>query len=83
MQTRHFVFFATVTTRMPDRYFFGLFSRLKGKEVALAWFEQQGNHDNPQFFEPVGWVSWAVCMAEVENWNEALQRPRHLARELG
>ena len=54
--------------------FFGLLSRSKGKDAALAWFEQQGNRDHPQFFEPVGWVSWAVCMAEVDKWEEASQR---------
>ena len=54
--------------------FFGLLSRSKGKDAALAWFEQQGNRDRPQFFEPVGWVSWAVCMAEVDKWEEGSQR---------
>ena len=54
--------------------FFGLLSRSKGREAALAWFQQQGNHDDPQFFEPAGWVSWAAVMGEVKNWNEASQR---------
>ena len=51
--------------------FFGLLSRSKGEEAALSWFRQQVNHDDPQFFEPIGWVAWAICMARLKNWEEA------------
>ena len=53
---------------------FGLLSRSQGKDTALTWFEQQDNHDDPQFFTSFGWLSWAVCMAQRERWMEASQR---------
>ena len=53
---------------------FGLLSRSEGKSIALSWFERQANRGDPQFFEPIGWVSWALCMAELEKWEEASER---------
>ena len=53
---------------------FGLLSRSEGKTAAMSWFESQGNHNDPHFFEPVGWVSWGLCMAELEKWQEASKR---------
>ena len=53
---------------------FSLLSRVKGKADALAWFEQQDNRNDPQFFTPFGWAKWAICACEYEKWDEALAR---------
>jgi len=53
---------------------FGLLRRLKDKQAALAWFEEQDGNDDPRFFSPAGWINWAICAAELDRWEEACQR---------
>ena len=49
-------------------------TRFRGQREALAWFEQQKERDNPQFFTAVGWRNWALYMAKERRWEEACQR---------
>ena len=49
-------------------------ARFRGQREALAWFEQQEERDNPQFFTAVGWRNWALYMAKERRWEEACQR---------
>ena len=49
-------------------------TRFRGQREALAWFEQQEERDNPQFFTAVGWRNWALYIAKERRWEEACQR---------
>ena len=51
---------------------FRLLSRLKGKDTALKWFDQQDDRDNRHFFTPFGWAQWAMYACENKKWEEAL-----------
>ena len=53
---------------------FGILSRSRGKDSAISWFENQDNQNDPHFFEPIGWVSWSLCMGELDRWEEASDR---------
>lgn len=51
-----------------------LVRRVKGADDALNWFDQQDGKDDSGFFTSAGWLNWAVLMAELEQWEEALLR---------
>ena len=53
---------------------FGLLRRVKGPNAALRWIQQQEGKNDSGFFAPSGWLNWAVLMAELERWEEALRR---------
>ena len=58
----------------PRTALFALLIRAQGRHDALAWYAEQAAPDDSQFFTPVGWKNWAVCMAKVGRWTEAAQR---------
>ena len=49
----------------PRTALFALLIRAQGRHDALAWYAEQAAPDDGQFFTPVGWKNWAVCMAKV------------------
>ena len=51
-----------------------LLVRSKGDNDALDWFEKQKNHNEPEFFKAIGWVSWAKSMVKLGKWEEAAQQ---------
>ena len=53
---------------------FSLLLRVKGKEAAFDWCNQQDNHKQTEFFTPVGWVNWAILMADSGEWEKAAKR---------
>ena len=58
---------------------FMVIRRSRNCEAALDWwrdFESEGE----DFFTPIGWHNWAVCMAQVERWEEAASRLRGFDR---
>lgn len=53
---------------------FGLLARTRGADAALSAVAEEVNTGEPGFFTPLGWSSWADCMAEVGRWDEAAER---------
>ena len=49
-------------------------ARIRGKNDALTWFDSIRDDHTPDFLTAPGWHTWAVCMAEVERWEEATAR---------
>ena len=50
---------------------FTVLNRRKGKEAALAWFEEQPKHTDVDFFTGIGWSNVAVTLSEQGMWESA------------
>lgn len=50
---------------------FALLARLKDERDALDWFQEQENHNEPDFVTSIGWFNWAMIMAKLGKWKEA------------
>jgi hypothetical protein len=54
--------------------FFVTLFRTRGKETALSWFDNQSGRDSAGFLTAVGWSNVAICLAEMDRWEEAASR---------
>ena len=53
---------------------FSMLDRTRGEQKALAWFDQQENKDNRDFFTGIGWLNLAISLAKAGRWEEAANR---------
>ena len=53
---------------------FGVLVRSHEAHTALEEFADRVNSADAGFFTSVGWITWALCMADVNRWQEAAER---------
>ena len=53
---------------------FSLLARNFCESRALEWYSENNDLNNAEFFTPVGWKNWAICMARLERWDETIQQ---------
>ena len=54
---------------------FGMLVRVRDEHAALGWYANGNPSGESTFFTPLGWRTWAYCMAKTGKWEEAA---RHL-----
>ena len=53
---------------------FSLLARNISESRALEWYSEKNDLNNAEFFTPVGWKNWAICMASAKRWDETTQQ---------
>ena len=55
--------------------------RARGAQEAVDWCEHIQPRDNPDHFTAIGWRLWALYLAELGRWEEAIQGLHHLRQD--
>lgn len=53
---------------------FGLLAQNKSESCALEWYSEKNGLNSAEFFTPVGWKNWAICMTRAKRWDETTQQ---------
>lgn len=51
---------------------FTVFVSKCSNEKGIQWFEEQERNSDIEFFTGIGWVSYAVTLAQVDRWDDAV-----------
>lgn len=51
---------------------FTVLYRVRAKEDALAWFDEQPGRDNASFMAGLGWCNTVICLAQKGRWEESV-----------